>query len=150
VQMKKAAALVMLQPSAPAREPTARMHVPSQPLMRSPLSQFQTPTAPRRVSRVFRVWLPFRSPCRVDHSAYFESSNLFRQFFSAVDAIQTKQALHRCQRESHPGSEIYVHKIVEKLGDLCFIFRQAPGLASLLHRIGRSMSGAIRELDGLN
>ena len=70
-QMEKAATLVMLQPRTPARESTARMHVPSQPLMRSPLSQFQTPTAPRRVSRFFRVWMPFRSPCRANHSAYF-------------------------------------------------------------------------------
>ena len=31
----------------------------------------QTPTAPRRVSRIFRVWLLFRLPCRADHSAYF-------------------------------------------------------------------------------
>ena len=60
---EKAATLVMLQPSAPAREPTAWMHAPSQPLMRSLLSQFQTPTAPRRTSRFFRVWLLVRSPC---------------------------------------------------------------------------------------
>jgi len=68
-KMEKAATLVMLQPPAPAREPIAWRHVPSQPLMRSPLSQFQTPTAPRRNSRFFRVWLPFRLPCRADHSA---------------------------------------------------------------------------------
>ena len=67
----KAATLVTLQPSTPAREPTAWMHAPSQPLMRSLLSQFQTPTAPRRTSRFFRVWLLVRSPCRADHSAYF-------------------------------------------------------------------------------
>jgi hypothetical protein len=59
----KGCALVTLQPSAPAREPTAWMHAPSQPLMRSLLSQFQTPTAPRRTSRFFRVWLLVRSPC---------------------------------------------------------------------------------------
>jgi hypothetical protein len=35
----KAVTLVMLQPPTPAREPTAWMHVPSQPLMRSLLSQ---------------------------------------------------------------------------------------------------------------
>jgi hypothetical protein len=58
----KAATLVMLQPPAPAREPTAWMHAPSQPLMRSPLSRIQTPAPPRRVSRFFRVWLLFRSP----------------------------------------------------------------------------------------
>ena len=33
---------------------TTRMHVPSQPLMRSLLSQFQTPTAPRRAVGFFR------------------------------------------------------------------------------------------------
>jgi len=36
---RKAATLVMFQPSAPAREPTAWIHAPSQPLMRSPLSR---------------------------------------------------------------------------------------------------------------
>jgi hypothetical protein len=61
-EIGKAATLVMFQPSAPAREPTAWIHVPSQPLMRSPLSRSQTPAPPRRVSRFFRVWLPVRSP----------------------------------------------------------------------------------------
>ena len=60
VKIGKAATLIMLQPSAPAREPIAWIHAPSQPLMRSLLSQFQTPTAPRRVSRFFRVWLLFQ------------------------------------------------------------------------------------------
>jgi hypothetical protein len=69
-EIGKAATLVMLQTSAPAREPIAWRHAPSQPLMRSPLSQFQTPTAPRRNRRFFRVGLPFRSPCRADHSAF--------------------------------------------------------------------------------
>src|SRR6266404_2552799 len=69
--MVKAATLVMFQLSAPARKPTVWIHAPSQPLMQSLLSQFQTPTAPRRVSRFFRVWLLFRLPCRADHSAYF-------------------------------------------------------------------------------
>ena len=58
------------------------MHVPSQPLMRSLLSQFQTPTAPRRVSRFFRVWLLVRLPFRADHPAYFGSATFyFRQPF---------------------------------------------------------------------
>src|ERR1700756_3044602 len=60
-----------------AREPTAWIHAPSQPLMRSPLSQFQTPTPPRRVSRFFRVWLLFRSPWRANHSAYFGSAKFY-------------------------------------------------------------------------
>ena len=57
LKIGKAATLVMFQPPAPAREPMARIHVPSQPLMRSPLSRTQTPAPPRRVSRFFRVWL---------------------------------------------------------------------------------------------
>src|SRR5438270_7328317 len=36
-------------------QPTAWMHAPSQPLMRSLLSRFQTPTAPRGNSRFFGV-----------------------------------------------------------------------------------------------
>ena len=52
-EMEKAATLVMLQPSAPAREPKAWMHAPSQPLMRSPLSRFQTPAPPRKSQPVF-------------------------------------------------------------------------------------------------
>jgi len=47
------------------------MHVPSQPLMRPLLSQFQTPTAPRRVSRFFRVWMLVGLPFRANHPAYF-------------------------------------------------------------------------------
>src|SRR5215831_10608533 len=92
-EMVKAATLVMFQPSAPAREPTAWIHAPSQPLMRSPLSRFQTPTAPRRVSRFFRVWLLFRSPCRADHSAYFGLTSFISPILSAVDACKTKQLL---------------------------------------------------------
>jgi hypothetical protein len=58
------------------------MRVPSQPLMRSLLSQFQTPTAPRRASRFFRVWLLVRLPFRADHSAYIGSATIyFRQPF---------------------------------------------------------------------
>jgi len=70
-EMEKAATLVMLQPPAPARKPIAWIHAPSQPLMRSLLSQFQTPTAPRRVSRFFRVWVLSELLRFADHSAYF-------------------------------------------------------------------------------
>src|SRR5579864_9015120 len=80
-KMEKAATLVMLQPPAPAREPIAWRHVPSQPLMRSPLSQFQTPTAPRRNSRFFRVWLPFRLPCRQITRLNSDWQDLFCQSF---------------------------------------------------------------------
>jgi hypothetical protein len=39
--------------------------------MRSPLSRFQTPTTPRRVSRFFRVWLLAELPQPANHSVYF-------------------------------------------------------------------------------
>jgi len=103
----------MLQPSAPARELRAWIHAPSQPLMQSPLSQFQTPTAPRRVSRFFRVWLPFRLPCRADHSAYFGWTNFISPILSAVDVSQAKQLLDGCQRNSQRNREISVNVIVE-------------------------------------
>ena len=58
------------------------MHVPSRPLMRSLLSQFQTPAVPRRSSRFFRVWQPTGLPRLADHSAYFGSATIyFRQPF---------------------------------------------------------------------
>ena len=90
-KMEKAATLVMLQPSAPARKLTAWIHAPSQPLMRSPLSRIQTPAPPRRVSRFFQVWLLRRLPCRADHSAYFGLASFISPILSAVDADQTKQ-----------------------------------------------------------
>ena len=106
--MGKAATLVMLQQPAPAREPTTWMHAPSQPLMRSPLSRFQTPTAPRRNSRFFQVWLPFRSPWRADHSAYFGLARFISPILSAVDVRQAKQLLHPCQRNSRHENKISV------------------------------------------
>jgi hypothetical protein len=109
----KAATLVMLQPSAPAREPTAWIHAPSQPLMQSLLSQFQTPTVPRRVSRFFRVRLPFRLPCRADHSAYFGWTSFISPILSAVDVSQAKQLLDCCQRNSQRNRKISVNVIVE-------------------------------------
>ena len=63
-------------------------------LMRSLLSQIQTPTAPRRTSRFFRVWLLVRSPCRAYHSAYFGVARFISPILSAVDASQIKQSLH--------------------------------------------------------
>jgi hypothetical protein len=76
-KIKKAVTLVMLQLPPPAREPTTRIHAPSQPLMQSPLSRNQTPATPRRARRFFRVRPLTRSPRLADHSAYFGSANLF-------------------------------------------------------------------------
>jgi hypothetical protein len=114
-EMKKAATLVMLQPSAPARKPIAWIHAPSQPLMQSLLSQFQTPTAPRRISRFFRVWLLFRLPCRTDHPAYFGLASFISPILSAVDGSKTKQSLHRCQRNYRCSHEISVNRTVENM-----------------------------------
>ena len=61
-QNRKAVTLVMLQPPTPARESTAWMHVPSQPPVRSPLSQFRTPTVISQRRRFFRVRPSCRSP----------------------------------------------------------------------------------------
>jgi len=138
----------MLQPSAPAREPTAWIHAPSQPLMRSLLSQFQTPTAPRRVSRFFRVWLPHRSPRRADHSAYFGVARFISPILSAVDGNQTKQLRHLCQRKIWQENEISVHGIVEKRArSKSFVFprvlRRLPSLPICLaapHRSWRNKS----------
>jgi hypothetical protein len=53
--MEKAVTLVMLQPPTPARESAAWTHVPSQPPVRSLLSQFRTPTVISQRRRFFRV-----------------------------------------------------------------------------------------------
>src|SRR5437763_6568596 len=103
----------MLQPPAPAREPTAWMHAPSQLLMRSLLSQFQTPTAPRRVSRFFRVRLLFRSPCRADHSAYFGLTRFISPILSAVDVRQIKQLFDWCNFDFRGKNKISVNGFVE-------------------------------------
>jgi len=47
-EIEKTATLVTLQPLALAREPTTRIRAPSRSLMRSLLSQYQTPAFPRR------------------------------------------------------------------------------------------------------
>lgn len=52
----------MLQPPTPARELPAWTHVPSQPLIRSPLSQFQTSAEISQSCRFFRVWRLRESP----------------------------------------------------------------------------------------
>ncbi len=53
--MEKAVTLVMLHLPTPARESSAWTHVPSQPPVRSPLSQFRTPTVISQRRRFFRV-----------------------------------------------------------------------------------------------
>jgi len=69
------------------------MHVPSQPLMRSLLSQFQTPTGPRRLGRFFRVWVLVRLPVRTNHSAYF---GLAKFYLSQTFQPSTPITLNSC------------------------------------------------------
>ena len=73
----------------------------------------QTPASPRRVSRFFRVWLPYRSPCRADHSAYFGLASFISPILSAVDVDETKQSRERCQCGIQGENEISVNGNVE-------------------------------------
>ena len=52
-------------------------YAPSRPLMRSPLSRFQTPTDSSQSSRFFRVWSFPGSPQRTDHPAYFRLATFY-------------------------------------------------------------------------
>ena len=77
---------------------TTRMHVPSQPLMRSPLSRFQTPTAPRRAVGFFRSGSPPSCPGFPDHPAYFGLAKVyFGPTLSAVDGSEIKREVKKCQ-----------------------------------------------------
>src|ERR1700739_3070145 len=88
----------MLQPPAPAREPTAWMHVPSQPLMRSPLSQFQTPAAPRKSQSVFSGLVAHPvTPLSGSPSLLRIGNVLFSPTLSAIDGCHPKQLPHGCQ-----------------------------------------------------
>jgi hypothetical protein len=89
--------------------------------MRSPLSQFQTPAPPRRVTGFFGSGCPLRSPCRADHSAYFGLTNLISPILSAVDVDQTKQSLHSCQCNSQRENEISVNGLWETRPDLDYL-----------------------------
>jgi hypothetical protein len=73
----------------------------------------QTPAPPRRVSRFFQVWLPYRSPCRADHPAYFGLASFISPILSAVDVDQSKQSRERCQCGIRGENEISVNRNVE-------------------------------------
>ncbi len=79
-----AATLVMRQPVTPARELPAWTQVPSQPLMRSPLSQFQTSADISQRRRFFRVWRFCESP-RSPITRPTSSRLPWGPLFSAVD-----------------------------------------------------------------
>jgi ribonuclease HI len=95
------------------------MHVPSRPLMRSLLSQFQTPTVPRRASRFFRVWLPTGLPRLADHSVYFRLATFyFRQSFQPSTATN----LNSCSRD--------VNAIFAAISNICGRYCGKQGLFS--------------------
>ena len=100
-KVERAAILVMFQPPTPARESTAWIHAPSQPLMQSPLSRSQTPAAPRRACRFFRVWACSRLPCQTGSPSLLRTSEPFRTpTLSAVDGRQANCCPKCCQRPS--------------------------------------------------
>ena len=111
--MVKAVTLVMLQLPAPARKPIAWIHAPSQPLMRSLLSQFQTPTAPRRVSRFFRVWVLSKLLRLADHSAYF---GLAKFYLSQPFQPSTFVKLNSCFSDVNGSFTIYSNICGSKCG----------------------------------
>jgi hypothetical protein len=103
--MGKAATLVMLQPSALCERAYSVDTCTVAAFDAIAAFASQTPAPPRRVSRFFRVWLPHRSPCRTDHSAYSEWQVFISPILSAVDADQTKQSCERCQRETQQNTK---------------------------------------------
>ena len=83
--------LVMLQPPAPARKPTAWMHAPSQPFDAITAFAVPNPNYSSQNSRFFQVWLPDELPRRTDHSAYFGLAKvLVKPILSTVDARHPK------------------------------------------------------------
>ena len=110
---RKAATLVMPQPSAPCERADSVDSCTVAALDAIAAFASQTPAPPRRVSRFFQVWLPYRSPCRADHSAYFGLASFISPILSAVDADQSKYSRERCQCEIRSGNEISVNGNVE-------------------------------------
>ena len=113
MEIGKAATSVMLQPSALCERAYSVDTCTVAALDAIAAFASQTPAPPRRVSRFFRVWLPCKSPCRADHSAYVGLASFISPILSAVDADQAKQSRERCQRETHAKSEISVNGNVE-------------------------------------
>jgi hypothetical protein len=113
MEIGKAATLVMLQPSALCERAYSVNTCTVAALDAIAAFASQTPAPPRRVSRFFRVWLPYRSPCRADHSAYFGLASFISPILSAVDADQSKHSRERCQCEIPSGNEISVNANVE-------------------------------------
>src|ERR1700728_135041 len=113
MEIGKAATLVMLQPFALCERAYSVDTCTSAGLDAIAAFASQTPAPPRRVSRFFRVWLPCRSPCRADHSAYFGVASFISPILSAVDVDQTKQSCGSCQCGFHGENEISVNRSVE-------------------------------------
>ena len=70
------------------------MHAPSQPLMRSPLSRSQTPTAPRRAVGFFRSGCSSGCPVELITQPTSDWQNLFSQPFQP----STEANLESCSK----------------------------------------------------
>src|SRR5882672_4221023 len=95
------------------------MHVPSQPLMRPPLSRFPTPADSSQSSRFFQVWKLFELPLRADHPAYFGLAKFYlRQPFQPSTKVKLNicgkkvNAAFRC-KGGNSGVEIRPSQAIE-------------------------------------
>src|SRR5215468_5684781 len=101
----------MLQSPTPARESTTWMHVPSQPLMRSLLSQSLTPTTPRRYRRFFRVRVSDESLHRTESPSLLRISYcLLKPTLSAIDASHPKRERGNVNAEDWCNCTIFLHE----------------------------------------
>src|SRR5579872_2956148 len=105
--------------------------------MRSPLSRFQTPATPRRVSRFFRVWLPGGLPRRTDHPAYFglAKSDLTNPFSRRQK--KSKFCTEKCQRRFfvHHYSPAVSNGLVRNSLSRCSLGMLEEKSPNVLHRI---------------
>src|SRR5579884_637424 len=100
----------MLQPPTPARELPAWTHVPSQPLIRSPLSQFQTSAEISQSRRFFRVWRLRESPRSpavqpTSGGQRISEAHSFRP--STVDSPHWLRSIPQLLRESRRRGRMY-------------------------------------------
>ena len=85
------------------------MHVPSQPLMRSLLSQSQTPTLPRRNRRFFRVRVSSESLHRTESPSLLRTSyGLLKPTLSAIDASHPKRERRNVNAQDWCNGNIFL------------------------------------------
>jgi hypothetical protein len=95
---KKAATLVMLQPSAPAREQNSPDACTVAALDAITAFAVPNPNCPSQSRRFFQVWQSTGSPRLLDHPAYFGLAKVyFGPTLSAVDGSEGKREVKKCQ-----------------------------------------------------